>query len=434
MSFIDKVRIRARAGGGGNGCVSFRREKYVEFGGPNGGDGGRGGDIALVADRNLGTLLDFAHRPHWIARDGENGKGSAKTGAGAPTLIALVPVGTVVYKDGVPLADMTRHGSRLLIARGGRGGRGNLSFKTHSNTAPRIAEKGEPGEEAVVDLELKLIADIGLVGLPNAGKSSLLACVTRAKPKIADYPFTTLSPNLGLVRHKGADFALADIPGLIEGAHAGKGLGDEFLRHVERTRLLVHLVDPLGYGERGFLDGIRTIETELKAFSKVLAAKPRVLAVSKMDLSAGPEALRRVRARFPSRKVFGFSSVSRLGLTELLDFLALESARPAGEEPAVPVLRNVPGGGGGLRGGRGAVRVARVRPGFRVLREGAGAYRIAGEAVERMAAMTNFSLPASLERFQRIMKRVGVDKALRRIGASAGDTVRFGKVEMEWVE
>ncbi|MBI3550226.1 MAG: GTPase ObgE [Elusimicrobia bacterium] len=425
MSFVDKVRIHCKAGAGGDGCLSFRREKYIEFGGPDGGDGGKGGDIVLLSDRNCNTLLDFTYSPHLIAKSGENGKGSQKTGAGASDMVVRVPVGTVVFKNGAFLADLDKDGEQVLIANGGRGGRGNLSFKTHRNTAPRIAERGEPGEESEVDLELKLIADIGLVGFPNAGKSSLLARLSNARPKVAAYPFTTLTPHLGQVKHKEVAFVMADIPGLIEGAHRGKGLGDEFLKHVERTRLLVHLVDPMGFGAVKPVDGVRTIENEIKSFSHILASKPRVLVVSKTDLPEGPEILKKVKTRYRARKVFGISSATGDGLDKLLDFLVRELARLPKDDPER---------GAGTRTKKPEREVVRVKRSFEVFREKSGVYRVVGDDVERLATMTNFVQPEAVERLQNIMKRIGVDKFLKRAGIREGDMVRIGSVELEWSE
>jgi GTP-binding protein len=418
MNLIDVAHVFAKAGSGGDGCLSFRREKYIEFGGPHGGDGGNGADIILVADANLSTLMDLTRNPHLRAGDGGHGKGWNKTGASAPPLIVRVPTGTLVYKDSVPLADLVKDGDQIIIAKGGRGGHGNLFFKTHSNTAPRIAEKGEPGEEAEIQLELKLIADVGLVGLPNAGKSSLLTRVSNARPKVADYPFTTLDPHLGLVRHKGRNFVMADLPGLIEGAHSGKGLGGDFLRHIERTRLLVHLIDPLGYGKYDPLGGIKAIENELKAFSVSLATKPKVLAVSKMDLPEGEKVLKQIRGRFRSRKVFGISNATGEGLPALLDHLIRELDR---------IPRKIVGPERLPR-----VREERVQAGFEVSRAGSGVFLVTGKSVERMAAMSNMGQPESVERFQKTMKRIGVDKSLKRLGIQEGDTVRIGPIQLEW--
>jgi GTP-binding protein len=423
MNFVDKVRVLAHAGRGGNGCLSFLREKFRPFGGPDGGDGGAGGDILFVADANYRTLIDFGLHPRLRAEDGGNGKGTLKAGKDGRDLVLPVPTGTVVFRGGRLLADMASSGQKVCVARGGRGGRGNAAFKTHRNTAPRICEKGEPGEEAELDLELKLIADVGLVGFPNSGKSTLLARVSNARPKIADYPFTTLSPNLGLVRHKEENFVLADIPGLIEGAHEGRGLGDEFLRHIERTRVLVHLIDPAGFGGVEPLAGIRVIEGELKGYGRKLAAKPRFLAVNKMDLPGAAEVLRRVRKRYPKRKVFGLSAATGEGVPSLLDaaLRALSRLPPDIPKQAEP--------------GNGALSKAdslKLERGFEIRRLEAGIFGLSGGMIERLAAMSDFSLPESLRRFQNILRRVGVEKALKRAGVREGDTVRIGKIEFDW--
>lgn len=330
-----------------------------------------------------------------------------------------MPIGTVVYKNDRLLADLSSPGDRVLVAKGGRGGRGNLSFKTQRSTAPRIAEKGQPGEVAELELELKLIADVGLAGFPNAGKSTLLSRMTHARPKIAEYPFTTLAPHLGVVEHKGSSFIMADIPGLIEGAHAGKGLGDEFLRHVERTRLLVHLIDPLGFGERDAHDGIKVIEEELKAFSSRLAAKPKVLVVNKLDLPEGPDVLAKVKSRYRARAVFGISCATGRGIPALADYLLTELQRiPRAvtvEEPPAEAQRH------------------EVRPGYEIIRE-RGGWRVRGPYVERIASMMDMGLPESVARFQLAIKKIGVDKSLKKGGIQEGDAVRIASIEFEWTD
>lgn len=419
MNFIDKVRIFLIAGEGGSGCLSFLREKYMEYGGPNGADGGRGGDIYLEASPHLTTLQDLALRPHLEGKSGAHGKGSNKTGRAGEDIVVLVPMGTVVYRDGRLEADLSAPGRRYLAAHGGRGGRGNLSFKTQLRTAPRIYEKGEPGEKVTLDLQLKLIADVGLVGFPNAGKSSLLARISAARPKVADYPFTTLSPNLGVASHKGIHFVAADIPGLIEGAHKGKGLGTEFLRHVERTRVLVHLIDPAGYAGQEPLSGIKAIEAELKAFSSCLESKPRILAVNKMDMMPAAGVLKQVKARYRVRRPLGISAATGEGVGALLDRIILElSHHPAAETAAPP-----PSG-----------QLTRVDTGFQVGSLGGGRFELKGRFVERAAAMLDATLPEAVDRFQKTLKRIGVDKALRRVGIKEGDKVRCGPMEFDWSE
>ncbi|MFH2203809.1 MAG: GTPase ObgE [Elusimicrobiota bacterium] len=420
MKFIDKVRVRVKAGSGGSGCLSFLHEKFREFGGPNGGSGGRGGDVVFTADSNVGTLLDFSYRPRIEARAGGAGKGKNKTGADADDVIARVPVGTQVFKNGVLLADLAQDGARVRAAAGGRGGRGNTSFKTQHNTAPRIYEKGEPGEDVEIVLEVKLIADVGLAGFPNAGKSTLLSRVSNARPKIADYPFTTLAPNLGIVKHKERSFVAADIPGLIEGAHAGKGLGGDFLRHVERTRVLIHLIDPLGFDGVSAADGVRRIEDELRRYSCKLSGKPRLLAVNKQDLPEGGEALRRVRARFRKRKVFGISAVTGAGVSELMDAVLAELKRgPRAEKPFAPAP---------------ALRTVKVDAGFQVERTGVSTFRVTGRFIERAASMTDITLLEALYRLQKTLRRIGVDRALKSVGVCEGDTVCLGSLEMDWTD
>jgi GTP-binding protein len=297
--FVDEVEIQVRAGDGGRGCVSFRREKFVPRGGPNGGDGGRGGSVIIEADEGLGTLLDFRYRRHYVAPRGRHGEGSDRHGASGDDRVLRVPVGTTVRdrNTGLVLGDLTRHGERLDVARGGRGGRGNARFATSTRRAPRHAEPGAPGEERALRLELRLLADVGVVGFPNAGKSTLVSRLSAARPKIADYPFTTLVPTLGLVRlDEERSFVIADVPGLIPGAAEGKGLGLRFLRHLERTRLLVHLLDLDPGPGRDPVDDWRTIQAELETYSPELAARPQLIAANKIDLPGAGPRLARVTA------------------------------------------------------------------------------------------------------------------------------------------
>lgn len=284
--FIDKAKIFITAGRGGDGCISFRREKYVPFGGPNGGNGGKGGDIYIETDNKKITLLDLSYKPKFHAEDGCRGENSDKFGRYGEDLIIKVPVGTIVYKNGEVFADLKEIGKKILVAKGGRGGRGNASFKTHNNTVPRIAEKGEPGEVAEIDLELRLIADVGLVGFPNAGKSTFLSVVSSARPKIADYPFTTLEPNLGVVTIDDKQFVIADIPGIIEGAHLGKGLGLEFLRHIKRTKVLIYLIDVSGFDGTDPYKTYKILSNELKKYSKYMSKKHMVIALNKTDIDS----------------------------------------------------------------------------------------------------------------------------------------------------
>lgn len=327
MKFLDLARVHIRSGGGGAGCVSFRREKYVEYGGPDGGDGGRGGDVWAEAVEGLNTLIDFRYQQHFFAKSGQHGMGSQMTGRSGDDKVLRVPVGTEILEEDeeTPIADLTEPGQRVLLAKGGNGGWGNLHFKTSTNRAPRKANPGQPGVERTIWLRLKLIADAGLVGLPNAGKSTFLATVSNARPKIADYPFTTLHPNLGVVGVDGREFVMADIPGLIEGASEGRGIGDRFLGHVERCSVLLHLVD--GTSEDVASDA-RTILTELDAYSPVLMSKPRVTALNKID-ALDDETIAERHAALEAElgaPVHLMSSVARQGVTEVLRALWSEIA------------------------------------------------------------------------------------------------------------
>lgn len=417
MNFIDKVRVYISAGNGGDGSLSFRRLKFLEFGGPNGGDGGKGGDVWFEAQSRLTTLMDLHFRPHLEAGRGGHGKGSNKTGDDGADVVVPVPVGTVVYKDGALVADLHKDGQRWRAAAGGRGGRGNNSFKTHRNTAPRLAEKGAPGEHSTLDLELKLLADVGMVGFPNAGKSSFLARVTRARPKVADYPFTTLTPNLGVAYHKHVSFVVADLPGLIEGAAEGKGLGTQFLRHVERTRVLVHLVDPLGYMGQSPAAGVKTIEKELKTFSSKLAQKPRILVVNKMDLPEGAAVYKELKKKHKDR-VMAVSVATGEGVDALLDRVIEELQKHDG-----PVFFDKTVSDETLH---------KVEQGFEVENLGGGVYALRGKYVERVSAMLDVSLPEAIQRYQGTLKRIGVDRALKKAGIQDGDKVRCGGFEFEW--
>jgi GTP-binding protein len=328
MKFVDQVRILVRAGDGGDGAVAFRREKFVERGGPSGGDGGSGGSVVLVADPQLTTLLDYRHQQHHRAKGGQHGMGSDRNGASAEDLILKVPVGTLVIDadSGTQLSDLTSPGERFVAAKGGRGGLGNMNFATSTRQTPRFAQEGTAGEERHLVLELKLLADVGLVGFPNAGKSTLISRVSRARPKIAAYPFTTLVPNLGMVQYKdGRSFVMADIPGLIEGASDGAGLGDQFLRHIERCRILIHLVDLSAEGpQRSPVKDWQTINRELSNYSPALARKPQIIAANKMDLPVARKRYPRFAQAMKRRgqKVLPISAATGEGLSSLLDATA----------------------------------------------------------------------------------------------------------------
>lgn len=416
--FIDEATIQVQAGDGGDGAVSFRREKFIPRGGPDGGDGGRGGSVYLEATEELNTLYGFRHQQRFKAERGGNGAGARKHGTKGKDLVIPAPVGTIAYgEEGQIVADLTRPGQREMVAKGGRGGLGNVHFATAVSQAPRIAQKGDPGEQTSLRLELRLLADVGLVGLPNAGKSTLLARITAAKPKIADYPFTTLVPNLGVVALADTSFVVADIPGLIEGAHRGAGLGLEFLRHVRRTRLLVHLLD--GSSPDPVRD-LEVINRELEEYDPELAEKPQVVAFNKMDLPEVREAWPAVRERLEALGLesLDVSAATGEGVRELLELIArrlaekLEAA-PAAEELRVYRLEAEPGEG---------VVVEREKDG----------YRVKGRAAERAAALINVGTPEGLVMLRRRLARLGVPRLLGRAGARPGDLVRVGETEFRW--
>lgn len=420
MLFVDTAKIHVKAGDGGHGIVSFRREKFIPFGGPNGGDGGRGGDVFVVADPRENTLALFRHRRHFKGGRGGNGAGRKKHGARGKDVEIPVPVGTIVRADDEVVADLTTPGQKVLVARAGRGGLGNVHFATATNRAPRVAQKGEPGEERWVTLELKLIADVGLVGYPNVGKSTLLGATTRASPKIADYPFTTLSPNLGVATVDDKTFVLADIPGLIEGAHRGVGLGREFLRHVERTKVLVNVIsgdsaDPL--------HDFEAVNKEMELFNPELKGKPQVIAVNKMDLPeakrAWPETARKLESL--GIPVFPISAAAGEGLEPLLAKVGelVERAREEEIKKAEEVVPEI-------------IMPPRPVPEFVIERDELG-FRVRGRLVERIVAMTDMESDEALAMLQRHLARMGVTAALQKAGVKPGDTVRIGEFELEWV-
>ncbi len=316
--FIDYAKIKVRAGDGGSGCSSFRREKYVPYGGPDGGDGGKGGDIIIMTDINIATLIDFKYKRSYKAERGQHGMGKNKYGKNGKDIIIKVPIGTVIKENGVAIYDLTEDGNKIIIAKGGGGGRGNTHFKTSTNQAPTYWEVGKKGEEKILELELKVLADVGLVGFPNSGKSTLLSKISSAKPKIAEYPFTTLFPNLGTVQNEDfVSFVVADIPGLIEGAHEGKGLGDEFLKHIERTKILIFMIESI---TENILESYKKLKNEVKLFKKEILNKPRILVISKIDLIENPEKLDPVLdEEIPIIKI---SSISGKGLNELINAIS----------------------------------------------------------------------------------------------------------------
>lgn len=422
--FIDRAKIHIKAGNGGDGKVSFHREKYVAAGGPDGGDGGKGGDVVLLVDEGLRTLIDFKYKKKYFAEDGEPGGPSNCSGKGGNDLVIKVPPGTLVKDEetGRILADMTKPGQKVVIAKGGKGGAGNQHFATSTRQVPSFARAGDQGEEYHVELELKTIADVGLVGFPNAGKSTILSMVSAATPKIADYPFTTLEPNLGVVNiDDGNSFVLADIPGLIEGAHEGVGLGFEFLRHVERTRLLLHVVDVAGVDGRDPLSDFETINAELKQYNPKLAERPQVVAANKIDLPDGQENLERFTKSLEEKgyRVFPISAATNKGVKELMYHIA-ERLRELPE--AAPLIEE-----------KGeVVYTAEEEEPFAVRREG-NVYIVEGSWVRKVVGSTNFNIYESIQYFQRSLKNKGVIDALEKLGINEGDTVRIYDVEFEYV-
>ncbi len=417
--FIDTAHVYLKAGDGGNGCSSFRREKYIPYGGPDGGHGGHGGSIWFEASSNITTLAEVAYHPHITVDNASPGGGNRRDGLKSEDKTIYVPRGTVIKRDGAVLADLKEHGQRFRVARGGRGGRGNTAFKTQFNTAPKISENGEPGEKFEANLELSVLADVGLVGFPNAGKSTLLSVISKARPKVAAYPFTTLNPNLGMVTHKGTNFAVADIPGLIEGAHSGKGLGDMFLKHILRTKMLIHLVDPQGFGKIKPEKSVRVIEKELKEFHPKLAKKTSILVVTKADLPEAEVVQKALAKRFKKREIFLISAVSGKGVSQLMD-------RVIKMLPAIKEEDLYQAAGTAVRGPKP------VGKGFVITHDVDGVVRVTSAKIDKMVAMTNFAQPDSWDRIHRIFKLIGLDKALQKAGVVKDDLVRLGGKEFQW--
>ncbi len=426
--FIDQVEIHVKSGKGGDGVVHFRREKYVPRGGPDGGDGGKGGDVILEVQPTLNTL-NFRHKERFVAEEGRPGAKQNMYGRSGEDLVIHVPPGTVIYeiiddgRDGVTpslLGDLTQPGQRLTVCKGGRGGRGNTHFKSSTNQVPRTAEKGEPAEEKRLRLELKLLADIGLVGVPNAGKSTLLSVLTNAKPKIAPYPFTTLEPNLGVANiDEDTTIVLADIPGLIEGAHEGAGLGHEFLRHIQRTRVLIHLLD--GFSPDPVAD-YSQINSELALFDPNLSKKPQVVALNKIDQPEVQERLAGIKKEMKKRGVT-LMTISALARTNVREVLL----KAAGKLAEAPTLEEI-------EPPMPVYRPEEDPREFSISREDDAGWRVSGVSIERAAAMTYWEHSGAVRRFQKLMERLGVEEALRKAGIEEGDTVRIGEFELEWQE
>ncbi|HBC4362955.1 TPA: GTPase ObgE [Staphylococcus aureus] len=429
--FVDQVKISLKAGDGGNGITAYRREKYVPFGGPAGGDGGKGASVVFEVDEGLRTLLDFRYQRHFKASKGENGQSSNMHGKNAEDLVLKVPPGTIIknVETGEVLADLVEDGQRAVVAKGGRGGRGNSRFATPRNPAPDFSEKGEPGEELDVSLELKLLADVGLVGFPSVGKSTLLSIVSKAKPKIGAYHFTTIKPNLGVVSTPDQrSFVMADLPGLIEGASDGVGLGHQFLRHVERTKVIVHMIDMSGSEGREPIEDYKVINQELAAYEQRLEDRPQIVVANKMDLPESQDNLILFKEEIGEDvPVIPVSTITRDNIDQLLYAIAdkLEEYKDVDftveEEESVGINRVL-------------YKHTPSQDKFTISRDDDGAYVVSGNAIERMFKMTDFNSDPAVRRFARQMRSMSIDDALRERGCKNGDIVRILGGEFEFVE
>lgn len=434
-TFLDHAKVEVKAGKGGDGMVAFRREKFVPDGGPAGGDGGRGGDVIFIVDEGLRTLMDFRYNRHFKAKNGENGMSKSKYGAGADDLYVKVPPGTIIRnaQTGQFIADLVDNGQQYTVAKGGRGGRGNIRFATHKNPAPSIAENGEPGEEVELELELKVLADVALVGYPSVGKSTLLSIISNAKPKIADYQFTTLVPNLGVVQlQQGQEFVVADMPGLIEGASEGVGLGIQFLRHIERTKVMLHVIDMAAIHGRDPYEDFVNIMNELEAYNERLLLRPMLIVANKMDEASASENLVEFKEKMANYyqerglevpEIITISAWQNQGIDTLLkktaslvqtaEFIPLEEEEEVEEAYFTLETEEEP------------FFVEKVEDGF---------YRITGAKIEKLFAMTNMAHDESVARFTRQMRGMGIDQALRDIGAQTGDIVELSTFQFEFMD
>lgn len=420
---IDLVKISVRAGKGGNGFVSFRREKYVASGGPDGGDGGKGGDIYFEVSPDLNTLAEFRYKKKYVAEDGQKGDGGNRYGKSGANLYIKLPAGTIVrdMESGRTIADLVKVGERVLIAKGGRGGRGNAKFATSTRQAPKFAEEGEEGEAFELMLELKLLADVGLVGFPNVGKSTILSIMTSAKPKIGNYQFTTLVPNLGVVKlDNGTDFVMADIPGLIEGAHTGTGLGHEFLRHIERTKLLIHVVDCSQSEARDVVKDFKIINAELELHNPKLAKRPQIVVANKMDIPGAEDNFERLKVVTDKLgyELFPVSAATNKGLKEVFNKVSIMLSEIVPEEEEIEEIKEA---------------VIQDTSEFEIKHEN-NLYIISGKVVEKVMRNINFDDYESVQYFQRFLDVKGINKQLEKMGIEEGDTVRIGEVEFEYIK
>ena len=426
MVFIDEVIVELMAGNGGDGCMAFRREKYVEMGGPAGGNGGHGGDIVFEVDEGLNTLIDLRYKKLIKGKKGENGQGKGMHGKNAEDEIIKVPPGTVVtdLETNFILADLTQQKERAVIAKGGRGGRGNIAFATRSNPAPSYSEHGEMGEHLKIKVELKLLADVGLVGLPSVGKSTIISKISASKPKIAAYHFTTLKPNLGVVRvGDGKSFVVADLPGLIKGASLGEGLGDRFLKHIERTRIIAHIIDMSGYEGRNPIEDYEVINHELESFNPKMLEKPQVVIANKMDLPNADENLKQFKQKYPDIEVYQVSAINSEGLKEVIHALSEKldhiQKQPLYEEERF--LSHV------------VYKFKKEQP-FTIEKEGENTWIIRGDEIEKIFRMTKFTTEEAFLRFSRKLRRLGIDDKLKEMGAQNGDNIRILDYEFEYQE
>lgn len=423
--FIDEVIVDLLAGNGGDGCMAFRREKYVEMGGPFGGNGGKGSDIIFQVDEGLNTLLDLRYKKMIKGDKGTNGEGKAKHGAFAKDVIVKVPLGTIITdtETNLIIADLTKKDDKVVVAYGGRGGRGNMAFVTRMNSAPAYAENGEPGEVRKVKVELKLLADVGLVGMPSVGKSTLISKISASKPKIAAYHFTTLSPNLGVVlAPTNKSFVVADLPGLIEGASLGEGLGDRFLKHIERTRVIAHIIDMSGFEGRDPYSDYEIINKELNDFNESIMQKPQVIVASKMDIEGAQENLKEFKKKVKDVKIFPISSINGEGLKELLT----ELSNMLDKIEKTPLIEETKFESHIL------YKFRKEQP-FRITRDN-NTWVVTGEEVEKLFKMTRFTTDEAMMRFSSKLRKMGIDDKLRELGANSGDNVRILDIEFEYTE
>ena len=421
--FVDEVVIEASAGHGGDGCMAFRREKYIPMGGPFGGNGGKGGDIIFKADEGLRTLIDLRYQKHVKGEPGQNGSGKNKNGANAEDTIIKVPLGTTVKDNetGSIIGDLIHQGQEIIVAYGGRGGRGNVTLATKSNPCPSFAERGEPGENRKIKVELRMLADVGLVGFPSVGKSTILSMITNANPKIASYHFTTLSPNLGVVSTKDYSYTIADLPGLIEGASTGLGLGIKFLKHIERTKIIAHVIDMSASEGRDPYEDYKTIRKELESFSPKLLEKPEIIIANKMDLPASKDNLKKIKEKISS-PIYEISAINNQGLDKVINVLK-ELVKNTKEE----VLFEP-----NIQESHVLYKFQKERP-FTIVKE-KDVYVIKGETVEKLFKMTNFNTEEALLRFSTKLRKMGIDDELEKMGIKEGDIVRILDYEFEYTK